>query len=495
MGRRILVVVGVGLLGAVVAVVALSFVPPTKADLGPGTVSLRTRCCLGTETRLLVPPVGAISAGTHRPSVDVEASIDEVDVEALQALGGSAAPDQALAEAIDEDLPGLLQELVARSLAMGAIAGVLVGVVVPGRRWDTALAGGVGGVLAVAAVLGLTWSSYDQEAFEEPRFEGTLREAPRVIEAASRYVEDFDDVEDRITVIGAQLGQLYETSVTESIAGVDREEVRVLHISDVHLNPLGIEAAEDLAQRFEADAVLDTGDLTTFGLPLESRIADEIDFDVPYLFVPGNHDSPQNRASLADSEEITLLDGEVFVVEGDDGASVSILGVGDPTFTAENDVADDEAAEALEEQAAEVADLVAEEQPDVLAVHNLLQAAEVGGEVPLVVGGHNHRRSDREDDGTLLLTVGSTGATGIGTFTVDEGAAYEAQVLRFVEGELIGVDYLTLSGIRGEFTIDRTLVDPPDLASGADETDDENEGENEGETDGDTEGDGNAEGG
>ena len=108
-----------------------------------------------------MPPVGAISAGTHRPSVDVEASIDEVDVEALQALGGSAAPDQALAEAIDEDLPGLLQELVARSLAMGAVAGVLVGVVVPGRRWDTALAGGTcagtGGCDAGGALLGSLW--------------------------------------------------------------------------------------------------------------------------------------------------------------------------------------------------------------------------------------------------------------------------------------------------------------------------------------------------
>jgi hypothetical protein len=74
-----------------------------------------------------------------------------------------------------------------------------------------------------------------------------------------------------------------------------------------------------------------------------------------------------------------------------------------------------------------------------------------------VVGGHNHRRSEREDDGTILLTVGSTGATGVGSFTVDEDHPYEAEVLRFVDGELIGVDYLTLSGVQGEFTIDRTL--------------------------------------
>ncbi|OWY62623.1 hypothetical protein B7486_57420, partial [cyanobacterium TDX16] len=426
--------------------------------LGPGTVSLRARCCLGGETTVLVPPVGSISADTHRSSVDVVAQIDEVDVEALQTLGGADEPDDELVAQIERDLPGLLRRFALRSVLMGVVVGIVVGLLVPGRRWQTALVGGAGGLVAVLAVVAVVGSSYDEQAFAEPRFDGTLSEAPRVIEAASRYVEDFDDVEDRIEVLGAQIGQLYETSVTDALASPDANEVRVLHVSDVHLNPIGIEVAEDLATRFGVDVVLDTGDLTTFGLPAEARLGDELDFDVPYLFVPGNHDSEENRAALAEVDGVTLLDGEVFELEGDGGeTALRILGVGDPTFTAENDVDDDEVGSALEEQAAEVADLVAEEQPDVLAVHNLLQAADVGGEVPLVVGGHNHRRSEREDEGTLLLTVGSTGATGVGSFTVDEGHPYEAEVLRFVDGELIGVDYLTLRGVEGEFTIDRTL--------------------------------------
>jgi predicted phosphodiesterase len=454
MGRRILVFAGVALAGAVAALVALSFVPASEADLGPGTVSLRSRCCLGDETTLLVPPLGSISADTHRPSVDFEARIDEVDVEALQALGGADSPDEALVAEIETDLPGLLRRFVWRSLLMGSVVGAVVGFLLPRRRWTFALTGAAGGMFAVAMVLTVAWSSFDQEAFAEPRFEGPISEAPRVVEAASRYVEDFDDVEDRVEVIGAQIGQLYETSVTEAIVA-DEDEVRLLHVSDIHLNPLGIEAAEDLAERFDVDAVVDTGDLTTFGLPAENRIAEEIDVDVPYLFVPGNHDSPANREAFADADVVTLLDGDVAEVGG-----LRILGVGDPTFTAENDVDDEEADAALDEQAEEVADLVAEERPDVLAVHNLRQAAEVGGEVPLVIAGHNHRRTEREDDGTLLLTVGSTGATGVGSFTVEDEASYEAEVLRFVEGELIGVDYLTLHGIDGEFTIDRTLVDP-----------------------------------
>jgi hypothetical protein len=61
-----------------------------------------------------------------------------------------------------------------------------------------------------------------------------------------------------------------------------------------------------------------------------------------------------------------------------------------------------------------------------------------------------------------VLTVGSTGATGLGSFTVDTDTPYEAEVLRFVDGDLVGIDYVTLSGTEGEFTIDRSLVEPDD---------------------------------
>jgi hypothetical protein len=70
-----------------------------------------------------------------------------------------------------------------------------------------------------------------------------------------------------------------------------------------------------------------------------------------------------------------------------------------------------------------------------------------------------HERTSREEEGTLILTVGSTGATGLGSFTLETDSPYEAEVLRFDGGELIGIDYITLSGVGGSFTIERSLVD------------------------------------
>jgi hypothetical protein len=102
--------------------------------------------------------------------------------------------------------------------------------------------------------------------------------------------------------------------------------------------------------------------------------------------------------------------------------------------------------------------------PDVLAVHDLRQARGAIGDVPLVVAGHTHERSAEEEDGTLLLTVGSTGATGLGSFTIETDLAYEAEVLRFQGGRLVAIDYVRLIGFGGNFVVEHTVVERPGSA-------------------------------
>jgi len=101
---------------------------------------------------------------------------------------------------------------------------------------------------------------------------------------------------------------------------------------------------------------------------------------------------------------------------------------------------------------------VAERRPDVLAVHDRRLAEESTGKVPLVVAGHVHRRTSETENGTLTLTVGSTGSTGLGAFTVEAEQAYEAEVLHFRDGRLDVVDYVTVRGISGEFSVERQVI-------------------------------------
>jgi predicted phosphodiesterase len=257
-----------------------------------------------------------------------------------------------------------------------------------------------------------------------------------------------------VKVLAGQIAQL-SRAATAPLAGANPAEIRILHVSDIHLNPLGVEIARNLATTFQVAAVVDTGDLTSFGLPGEANIGTMLEaFPVRYYFVPGNHDSPTNRAEIASHPNVTVLNGTTADIDG-----VRILGFGDPGFTAYGGTSY-EAATALRQQAApEVARLVAAEHPSVLAVAGGGLAENSLGSVPLVIYGDIHKRTESVDSGTRVLTVGSTGATGLGAFTRADGRAYEAEVLRFIDGKLIGLDYVTVHGVSGNFTVDRVVYD------------------------------------
>ncbi len=82
--------------------------------------------------------------------------------------------------------------------------------------------------------------------------------------------------------------------------------------------------------------------------------------------------------------------------------------------------------------------------------------------------GDIHKRTSEEVDGTLMLTVGSTDSERLGSFTVDTGKAYEAEVLHFVDGKLRILDYVSQKGLSGAFTIDRVVYDEDPPLDGAD---------------------------
>ena len=122
-------------------------------------------------------------------------------------------------------------------------------------------------------------ATYRPAAFSEPTYSGSLELAPKLIGPAR-------DATDRIDDFRASLEQIVDgtvrayTSLQTSPLGDDA--IRVLHISDIHASPLGMEFALQVARGFEADMVLDTGDITSFATPVENLIVLGIrEFDVP----------------------------------------------------------------------------------------------------------------------------------------------------------------------------------------------------------------------
>jgi predicted phosphodiesterase len=446
----------VALLGAAAGLLALGTVTTAEGRVGPGRVAVRAH--LGdSRTELRLPPLGQISAATHFAPITLTGQVDELSPERLQDLLKTDDPGDRLRTEVSADLEPLLRSFAWRAFLTALVAGALAGSLVPRRRWTHALTGAGGAVVAITLLLGGAWRGYDAEAFEKARFEGPLERAPALLATVRKHVDDIDVVRKRVRVLGDQVAELYSVASSQVGGPVAGDEVRILHISDIHSNPLGLEVTRRLAEQFKVQAILDTGDLTSFGLPVEGRLGELVaTINVPYLLVPGNHDSPENRRALAGVPNIQLLDGTVAEVGG-----VRILGVGDPAFTATNETSTAEASVLKEQEAPGVAARVQALRPDVLAVHDPLLGEASQGHVPLIVAGHTHKSSATRKDGSLVLTVGSTGATGLGSFTIDTGSPYEAELLHFVGGDLVAVDRIDLHGIGGAFRLERQIVPPP----------------------------------
>lgn len=458
--RRLLLAAATGLIAALAG---LGLVPSISHSLGPAQVAVDGAVGAG-ETTLQVPPLGTISAATHPSPLKLELSFRTVDFEELGPLATTVSGRSKLRAQVEDDLAGVVRRGVVQLVGGGFVLGAVAAVLICGRAWRYAAAGGGAALLAVGGLLGVTGATFDVAAFEQSRYSGTLARAPVVIDTLRERAGVLDDLRSRYETATERLSDLLVLVARPDI-DPRTDTTAILHVSDIHANPLGLEIAAELAEAFQVDAVIDTGDLGSNTLdtgslssltgPIDRRLADAIDeIDLPYYYVRGNHDSPLLMRILDSVDNITLMDKQIEEIGG-----LRILGWDDPTFTTDSSVTQEEKEEIRLEQAPEVAALVEQTDPDILAVHDERLASESFGSVPLVVAGHTHSRALEEIDGTLLLRVGTTGATGLKSLTLETDRDYEAQVLYVRAGDPVAVDYITFRGVSNDFQVERTTLD------------------------------------
>jgi predicted MPP superfamily phosphohydrolase len=442
----------VGLIGSWVgmALLAQSTVP-----IGPFRVELDAGFGKG-ETRLSLPPFGALSADTHLSPLHLSATLQDVGVERLTEVVERRGIDGLVAD-VEGDALDRVQALAWRVLAVGAVGGTALGLLVFRNRWRLVAAALTASILGVAGSEVSMLATYRPSAFSEPTYSGSLELAPELIGPVR-------DATDRIDDLRASLEQIVDGTVRAYTSLQTRplgdDAIRVLHISDIHASPLGMEFAQQVARGFEVHMVLDTGDITSFATPVENLIVLGIrEFDVPYVFVRGSHDSIALQAEIARQPNAVVLDGRAEEVEG-----LRIYGLGHPAFTPARGVpVDSEAFEELARSAGVeiAAALDAMDEPvDVVAVHDDRMAESVAGRIALVVSGHFHETNGRVLNGTLLLRIGTTGGSGAGIFRGLD-IPFTAEVLYFSRGEdpvLIAYDVIEQEADSGSLTVHRITV-------------------------------------
>ena len=444
------------------ALVAVLVAGSTSKEIGPFDTTLRAAPGRG-GTEVTVAPFGRIDIDSHAGPVGLDLRVEQLREREARAIAedpeGLSLDEDALTAELRDGIRALLARGAVAAVVGGAVAGFAVS-----RRGRGLAAGALVGLVLVGASASVAARTWNAEALSEPRYHGLLRYAPEAVGDVEDVVDRLNDYQAQVVGIIENVLSLYQGATEVRSFQPDASTTRVLHVSDIHLNPQAFDLIQQVADQFDVDVVVDTGDINDWGTTVEGRFADRIGaLDVPYVYIRGNHDSSATARAVAAQPNARVLDGSQVTIAG-----LRIWGVGDPRFTPDKSRAgsgDDEQQVAADE-APEIARRVRSlpgAPPDVVLVHDPATAEDLGGLVPLVLAGHRHRVQERLlGDGTRLLVEGSTGGAGLRGLQRDEAVPLSCSVLYFdtETGRLEALDRIEVAGINeAEVRIEREVLD------------------------------------
>ncbi|MGX1368999.1 putative phosphodiesterase [Streptomyces canus] len=209
--------------------------------------------------------------------------------------------------------------------------------------------------------------------------------------------------------------KLYDVTSTLPAYQPDPTTIRVLHVSDIHLNPASWKIIASLVEQYKVDVIVDSGDTMDHGTAAENGFLDPIpDLGAPYVWVRGNHDSLTTQRYMEGLKGVHVLDnGRAQTIAG-----LRFAGIGDPQFTPDRSTnpGADESQEAAGDRLAAAlrAQRAAGTPVDLAIAHEPSAARRVDGEVPMILSGHlHHQEMEVMEKGTRLRVEGSTGGSGL----------------------------------------------------------------------------------
>jgi predicted MPP superfamily phosphohydrolase len=426
-----------------------------RRPIGPLAVLASLGVDLRGGTRLDLGLLGTASLPTHRGPLRLYVRAGAIDADAATRLADADAV-AAARRAAPAEARALLRALAVRGASGGVAGACTVTAALTRNAHETAAAGALAAV-ALAGAGALASRTRSPDAWQRAQPVGLLEHAPRVLGDVRQIPVNLDRYR-------AQLVELLGTAaaVREHLTAPPEppaaDAIRLVHVSDIHLSPLVAPLVELLVGRYDAAAVIDTGDLVDWGTPAEDAVATAIGrLPVPYVYVKGNHDSAGTAAAVRRQHNATVLDGTTVDIAG-----LRFAGMADPRFTADKTTGDDHGMPRVRAAAERFASALPDDV-DIALVHSPAAARPLAGRVPLVLAGDIHHREVHDlGHGTTLLVQGSSGGAGLRGVQQQPTVPLTLSVLHLDRGSrrLQAVDEITLGGLgRTEVDIVRRRVE------------------------------------
>ncbi|MFF9902489.1 metallophosphoesterase [Streptomyces olivaceus] len=419
--------VAVVLLGAWLGLLVVGNV---RVPVGPMNTTMTLRPSLNGGTKINVSPLGALRLDSHVAPVRLDVNVDQLDPARAEALVDHPERLSGLQDEVAHDVGHGTLDLAVRSCAAVVTGATALGLVVYRRPRRALGAGGLALTLLLASG-GTAYATWNPDSVLEPKFSGLLSSAPSLVGNARSIVTEFDVYQQELARLVTNVTKLYDVTSTLPAYQPDPTTIRVLHVSDIHLNPASWKIIASLVEQYKVNVIVDSGDTMDHGTAAENGFLDPVeDLGAPYVWVRGNHDSRGTQEYLRHLKNAHVLDdGRARTVAG-----LRFAGIGDPQYTPDRSKAD--GAEASQELAgarlaSALRDQTAAGTPvDVAVAHEPSAAREVDGAVPLVLSGHlHHEDMEVMKYGTRLRIEGSTGGSGLRAVEGEHPDPIQASVL------------------------------------------------------------------
>jgi predicted MPP superfamily phosphohydrolase len=444
-----------------------------QADVGPFQAEIGLSPTLNGYSTLDVPPLGALHLDSHFGPIHVTVQLGALDQRRTQALiddpeGISRASRTALQDVANGIVRAALQTVAMCVLVTLALSALVFRDV---RRvaWSGTLA-----LLIAGGSVGIGAATLRPQAIEEPRYEGLLINAPALVGDARRIADDYDKYAEQLQRLVGNVSRIFTTVSTLQVYEPAEGTTRVLHVSDLHLNPSAWQVIRTVVEQFRIDVVIDTGDITDWGSEPEASYVASIGLlDVPYVYIRGNHDSPTTAAAVAQQPNAIVLDNSTTTVAG-----LTIAGIGDPRFTPDKSTSaggsgltGEIADQLISSGEALAATIRATPNPvDIALVHDPAAAGPLSGLTPIVLAGHTHARDVKMlppvpgGTPTILMVEGSTGGAGLRGLEGEEPLPLSMTVLYFDETKTLqAYDDIRVGGTgRAQVNLERHVIAEPE---------------------------------
>lgn len=393
-GTRLRVGAAVLLVSLAGVVIGTMLFAHTALNVGPFRAEMSVTPSVAGGTEIDIPPLGSLHLDSHDGPIHLKVDLGSLDQSRTEALIDDPTAISAAGQNAVNDVTAGVLRLGLRALGAAVASALLLSALIFRNARRVAWAGTI--ALAVTAgSLGLAAGTIRKDSIAEPRYEGLLVNAPAVVGDARRIADNYGHYADQLQELVTNVSRIYTTVSALPVLEPAANTTRILHVSDLHLNPASWGLIRTVVKQWDIDAVIDTGDMVDWGSSPETTYVSSIaQVGVPYIYVRGNHDSSAIQAAVGRQKNAKVLDDSIITIDG-----LTIAGIGDPEFTPDKSETlppdpDDPSTNPLLASGEQLATTIRDsgKKVDIALVHDPAMAQPLSGVVPLVLAGHLHKR-------------------------------------------------------------------------------------------------------